>query len=144
MSGTFLDSALDILARTVLGEARNQPREGRTAIAHVAINRATIGFHGASSIPAACLAPFQFSCWNSRDPNCQYIQAATVADPAFADAIQVAQRAMQADDPDPTKGATHYHTVEAPKGASEWPPRWAQGHEPVATIGDHVFYKGIA
>jgi len=41
------------------------------------------------------------------------------------------------DVPDPElEGVMHYH-------AAEVSPFWAEGHEPVKQIGNHVFYEGV-
>src|SRR5512134_3045692 len=57
---------LSVMARTVYGEARGEPHEGRLAVAHVILNRARAGGWFGAGVSEVCL---QFSCWNPGDPN---------------------------------------------------------------------------
>jgi hypothetical protein len=84
----------------------------------------------------------QFSCWNPSDPNIAAITRAGPDDAAFVECRRAAQDAM--DEADFTGGATHYHTIRAPRGAAAWPPAWARRHRPTCTVGAHAFYAGIA
>jgi len=62
------------------------------------------------------------------------MQMVNVADPMYRDCMRAVLEAC--DGPDPTSGATHYHTTAIA-------PYWAEGHTPVVTIGNHAFYVGI-
>ncbi len=135
---------IGILARTIYGEARGEPYEGKKAIAHVVLNRVRRGdgqFRRDVTLAAACLRWMQFSCWNPDDPNVAAITRVDPDDSAFRECQRAAHEAM--DETDFTGGATHYHTVQAPRGAA-WPPAWARGHRPTCTVGAHAFYAGIA
>ena len=46
------------------------------------------------------------------------------------------QNSIVSSSADRTKGSTHYHTVAVK-------PPWAKYKEPIITIGNHLFYKGI-
>ena len=129
-----LDDVL-IAARTVYGEARDQPFRGQKAVAHVIRNRAVSGKDGPDhSIAAAALRHRQFSAWNRDNPNREKALAADVSDAAFRRALHAVLEAL--DENDFTKGAEHYH--------ARWiKPEWAVGHTPVAEIGDHIFYNGV-
>lgn len=129
---------IDICARTVWGEARGEPYEGKLAVAHVLINR----WQGQSgqwarddTLATACLRHRQFSAWNQGDPNFVPLQTQNVAQPVFRDCMRAVLEALNADK-DPTAGSRHYHTDSIM-------PTWARGHEPVARIGHHVFYNDI-
>ncbi len=137
---------IDTLARTVYGEARSEPLQGQIAVAHVVLNRyAQPGWWTRQqgdgvpddTIEAACLDPWQFSCWNDGDPNRAKLEAATLADPALRRAMAVACAAVEGLEGfgDPTGGATHYH-------ARSIRPDWDYEalSEPVA-IGAHHFYR---
>ncbi len=117
-------------ARTIAGEARNQPVNAQRAVAFVPWNRACIS---GRSVAFECRKPAQFSCWNDADPNRQVIEAMTVAQLAPFLAL-IAE--IDAGCVDPSNGATFYHTQAVS-------PRWALGRRPCALVGAHIFYKGM-
>lgn len=123
------------VARTVWGEARGEPWIGQVAVAWVIRNRvARPGWWG-RDYESVCLAPRQFSCWDDTPaiidqtprtmPNCYAAACAVLLD----------------DEPDPTAGATHYHSIRRPSWAAQWPPGWAASLTETARIGGHVFYR---
>ena len=73
------ENDLQILARTLFGEARGEGDEGLEAVACVIMNRYKSGkwFTGYDvlngkkipSVAQTCLKKAQFSCWNKNDPN---------------------------------------------------------------------------
>lgn len=129
---------LDILARTVYGEARGEPEASRQGVAFVAINRARIAAKtgrkqfGDGSIATACLAPFQFSSWNPNDPNRPQMLAVTLDDPVFQECFYIALQAVLGKVSDPSQGATFYWANSIPT------PAWAQGKDYVS-LGHHRF-----
>lgn len=130
---------VDILARTLWGEARGEGAAGMQAVASVILNRARIarergGFWWGGDVIQVCQKPYQFSCWNRADPNFQKLQAVDERDLYFATALRVARRALAGTLDDNTNGGTHYH-------AASIQPYWARGENPVAVIGRHVFYR---
>ncbi|MCB1721217.1 MAG: cell wall hydrolase [Rhodospirillales bacterium] len=133
---------IDVLARTLWGEARSEGHIGMEAVASVVLNRVKVAQgHGGkywwgSNIIQVCQKPYQFSCWNRSDPNFQKLQAVDNKNLYFATALRIARRAVIGALPDHTGGATHYHTDYAS-------PYWARGQEPSAVIGRHIFYKLI-
>tara|TARA_B110001454_G_C12656913_1_gene407884 strand:+ start:287 stop:790 length:504 start_codon:yes stop_codon:yes gene_type:complete len=56
----------EIIAMTILGEARNQGEAGMYAVACIIQKRAT---NRGISARAVCKEDSQFSCWNKNDPN---------------------------------------------------------------------------
>lgn len=132
---------VDILARTIYGEARGEDRVGQLCVGWVVKNRATRRYRG-EGIAQCCQARMQFSCWNAGDPNYDKLLRTDLSDPVFREAFRNALSVLEGD-LDPTNGSTHYCTVEKPKNASMWPPAWAKGHAPVVIIGRHAFYKDI-
>lgn len=131
--------AIDILARTLWGEARGESLIGIEAVASVILNRVAKakkkgGFWWGNTIEQVCLKPYQFSCWNKNDPNYPKLQAMDVSDQAFAVCLRIARRAVHGVLKDRTGGATHYHTKDIQ-------PKWALSAETIADIGHHVFYK---
>lgn len=139
--------AVDTLARTMWGEARGESQQaaGMTAVAHAVLNRVAGPSWWGSDVVSVCRKHAQFSCWNAGDPNREPMLRATSADPAFALALDIADKLLQrkADDPervraDPTQGCTHYFARSPPN----WP-AWAVGQPVHITIGNHLFFKNI-
>ena len=128
---------IEITARTVYGEARGELEAGMIAVAWVIRNRAEKGGWWGDTPEKACLMPWQFSCWNKADPNLEKIKAVDLDSDVFRQCL-IATAAVFADlVPDPTGGACHYHV----EGIS---PPWAKDRIPDVTIGNHLFYRGIA
>lgn len=130
-----MNKDIDILARTIYGEARGEIADGQRAVGLVVINRYKSGkWYAGASIADTCLKPFQFSCWNKKDPNCAKITMATEA--VLKPYWELAERLLNGELADITNGATHYHTKNCH-------PAWSKGKLPCAIIGNHIFYKGI-
>ena len=130
---------IDVLARTLYGEASGESAIGMEAVACVVLNRVKVaqkigGYWWGNSIIDVCQKPYQFSCWNKSDPNLKRIQKVTDKNLYFATALRIARRAVIGSLRDVTHGATHYH-------ADYVYPYWAEGEKPVTTIGRHIFYK---
>ena len=129
---------VDVLARTLWGEARGEGAQGMEAVANVILNREKIArakgkFWWGNNIIQICQKPYQFSCWNRSDPNFRKLQEVDGSDLYFATAFRIANRAVLGVLDDITLGATHYH-------ADYITPYWAKGKEPIAIIGSHKFY----
>ena len=146
MSYTARD--IQILARTLYGEARGESWAGKVAVAWVVRNRAELDLHNdgkpdwwGEGIAGVCLKPWQFSCWNADDPNRDKLLKVTPADPFFRECLAAAAAVLGNIEPDPTAGATHYHTTARPTWATAWPPKWADGQSIVATVHNHQFYR---
>ncbi len=140
-SHQYREQSIDVLARTIYGEARGEPVRGKEAVAAVVVNRVRRarlrnGYWWGHDIKSVCQKPWQFSCWNESDPNRDKLCAVTSANSVFKTCLRVARRAVAGTLKDPTAGATHYHALGIE-------PPWARGHEPSATIGRHKFYADI-
>ena len=131
--------AIDILARTIWGEARGEPRLGKEAVAAVILNRLKRGPERrfGATLEQTCRMPLHFSCWNEHDPNLPKLMAVTEAIPAFRECKEIAALAVDGQLVDPTNGADHYHTHAVA-------PRWSRGKIPCAIIGTHLFFNDIA
>ncbi|MBO6808833.1 cell wall hydrolase [Thalassospira sp.] len=134
-------SEVEVLARTLYGEARGEELAGIEAVASVILNRVAFAkrrgrYWWGNDVKSVCLKPAQFSCWNKADPNRKKLLALSPRDPAYRLCKRIAKRAVAGELPDQTDGATHYHTHAVD-------PFWARGHVPVAEIGNHLFYKNI-
>lgn len=134
----YRELEIDVLARTLWGEARGEGTAGMQAVANVVLNRVKIAQeHGkywwGNNIIQVCQKPYQFSCWNRSDPNFRKLQAVGMDDLYFATAKRLARRAAAGKLEDITYGATHYH-------AAGFEPYWVAGERPCAVIGKHIFY----
>ncbi|CCQ72302.1 cell wall hydrolase [Magnetospira sp. QH-2] len=133
---------VDILARTLYGEARGEPPEGAEAVASVIMNRVLRGrrrrngYWWGETVEEVCQKPWQFSCWNEDDPNRDKIEKVGPGNPIFDRCLWVARRAVDRKLKDRTFGATHYHAMGID-------PHWAFGREACALIGHHLFYNDV-
>lgn len=134
VSGILDDRALDILARTIWGEARGEPQAGQIAVAYVAKNRARKPGWWGGDIISVCQARDQFSCWRPTDPNRPKLLGVTTSDPVFVNILKIARKVMAGEVADPTDGATSYHTLDCHPG-------WDANLCVTARIGNHIFYK---
>lgn len=140
---------VDTLARTIWGEARGEGVEGMEAVAAVIMNRVKLDIGGdgkpdwwGEGVEGVCRKPWQFTCWSVGDPNFAKIDRVTPEiDKRFAQALEIAEKAVAGELPDPTCGATHYCT-EAVLPRTAWA-RLENGMPriPTAKIGRHVFFK---
>lgn len=133
-TGQFSD--IEIFAKTLWGEARNQGYEGQQAVASVILNRVKLNGWRGHDIRSVCLKPFQFSCWLQSDPNRPKLMEVTTKDPIYTQCIGIAGNAAVGALPDNTNGGTSYYAKSMP-----YPPNWASGQHPCAEIGDHLFFK---
>lgn len=127
---------IDLMARTVWGEARGEGLRGMQAVANVIMNRKNAGMWYGRTVEDVVLKPYQFSCWNENDPNYSKIQKVTESDPAFENAKGLAKLAYEGDLLDITGGATHYHRA----GTT---PNWASSMQETTIIGNHIFYREV-
>lgn len=131
----FTTQDLDVMVRTVWGEARNQGTDGWEAVAWIIRTRATwrpqawwgIGIAG------VCQKAEQFSCWNENDPNRDKLEALSETDTLYQKISVVCDQVLEGLIADPTCGATHYEVTGTDAG-------WSRGRYPSAVIGQHSFY----
>jgi N-acetylmuramoyl-L-alanine amidase len=117
----------EIIALTLLAEARGEGAEGMEAVAMVIKQRMANRKQTASQV---CLAPKQFSCWNGKTSDDLHHLWQS---PAASDAIDVVRRFDELD-PAVIGHADHYCTVNIQ-------PFWSIVQVPVVVIGNHTFYK---
>ncbi len=132
---TLLHYPDSLLAICVWREARNQSNEAKLGVVWVIRNRAAnpkAPYAGRHDVWSNIMAPLQFSSFNRNDPNASLLPAP--GDSAFPDCCA----AVDSGEPDPTNGATHYHSF--PAGHQDWP-IWATPDKLTATIGAFKFYK---
>ncbi len=137
-----LERDVDVLARTIFGEARGELVRGQEAVAAVIINRVRRArdrngrYWWGTTVETVCLRDWQFSCWNADDPNRRKIETVTPENRTFQTCLRVARRAVSGTLKDPTDGATHYHA----RGVR---PPWSRRRAPCAEIGRHQFYNDV-
>ncbi len=135
------ENDIDILARTIYGEARGENYLGKKAVASVIINRykRKTWFSG-ETIAATCQFAVegskfhQFSCWNTWDKNYKIIKSVAPAD--MKEEVEIATGYVDGTLRDVVAGCCHYHV----KGAN---PKWARGCVPDFEIGNHLFYSKV-
>lgn len=128
----------DILARTLVGEARGEGQSGMESVACIVMNRVAKQTWYGKSPKQVCLKPWQFSAWNKNDPNRAIIENLDIETAIYREALKIARRAIAGQLIDPTKGATHYYDRRMPT-----PPGWAAGKIPCAILGHHLFFNDI-
>lgn len=130
--------ALDryIGAATAYMEASNQGPVGIRAVMHVLFNRLQFSPKYGSTIADICLKPWQFSCWNTADPNRHRLAVVDDGESILTDCYAAYDETVAGSD-DPTLGATHYIA----DGIT--PPQWVTEATQTVKIGSHTFYKGV-
>ncbi|CAF1237014.1 unnamed protein product [Adineta ricciae] len=136
MSRSATEKDIDTLTRTVWGEARGEPDEGKAAVAHVVINRAKSGNAYGEGIEGVCRKDQQFSCWNKDDVNRGQIDKLDTNNQEYKKNRRIVEEVLNGTRPDNTKGSTHYHRTDTPHN-------WASGKRPAAEHGAHSFYNNI-
>lgn len=138
---------LDVVGRTLWGEARGETFAGQVAVAWVIRNRVEMDL-GNDGKPdwwgegyiGVCQKAWQFSCWNKKDPNSAYLRGEKQIPVAQLEAVKRAVvEATRGGSVDPTKGATHYYNPHVIAKA----PAWTVGAVFCGRIGAHLFYRGV-
>ena len=127
---------IEILSRTIYGEARGDSSLGKLSVGWVVVNRMSKYKH--KSLSETCLKSIHFSCWNNsrdHDVNQLAMMTADLSSSTYAQCVIAAIGAAHGLKPDPTGGSTHYHTF----GIS---PKWAEGKTYIS-IGKHKFYNDV-
>ena len=125
------------LAENVYHEARGEPLAGQYAVAEVTLNRVASPLYPSS----ICAVVYQ-EAWDRRRQ--RYVGAFSWTEirevlgrprgRAWRRALEVATEAYERRAEPRVDGALFYH-------ATSVEPEWAKGKTPVATIGNHVFYR---
>jgi spore germination cell wall hydrolase CwlJ-like protein len=118
---------------TIWIEARGEPFEGKLAVAEVIRNRTARHYNSNGTVAGTVLQPYQFSGWNTKDPN--RISAAQLddADLSLAECRRAWAQAQTGSDI--AKGAVLYFN---PRVVGR--PSWADISKRVAIIGHHEFF----
>ena len=118
-----------VVALTILGEARGEGFEGMAGVASVIQTRAIERKQSPSQV---CLAPLQFSFWNTKPSKAE--QDKLMSNPQANNALHLAKLVCERRLPDMVNGANHYHAISVN-------PKWAKDRQLVALIKHHKFYR---
>lgn len=129
-------TSVDVMARTLYGEARGCGADGMKHVAMVILNRVHHPRWWGTGVIGVCQAPYQFSCWNKNDPNRAKIEAVTDTDPIFVQAIAIATQAIAGNLPDVTSGADSYFALSMAQ-----PPTWIERATKTYQDAWHAFYR---
>lgn len=117
-----------------------------TPINRVKVNRLRFG----ATVKDACLEHQQYSCWNAAS-GANHDWLMTQADalltgkyvaPIVQQCLAAAEQLLEGTSADVVNGGTHYFSPPSmqPPGRV---PDWAIGKQPCATVGNHLFFKGV-
>ena len=126
----YTPTPTEVVAMTLLGEARGEGRAGVYAVGTVISKRMA---NRGMTARQVCLQKWQFSCWNTNDKNKKKLYNLLRTHSMRTYAMYIAQNINRLDN-SYTKDADHYCTISCK-------PYWAKGKTPVRTIGNHKFYK---
>lgn len=135
----------EVLAVTLYAEARGDGDRGMRAVGAVIANRLAWGLWG-NTWTAVCLAPRQFSCWNTSDDAnhkrlvamCYLLRIAQPV-PELRPALTIARQVIAGESEDQTHGADHYCTNGLLMSAKR--PTWADPGKMTVSLGPHTFFK---
>lgn len=132
---SYTPDDLDILTRTLLGEARGEGVIGMRGVGWVARNRTLHSAYFGVGISGVLLKRAQFSCWNQGDPNRAVIMRLASTSPLYVDARQIAADVLNGAVDDPTNGADSYYAI------TSHAPYWAATAVRTRLIGHHQFCR---
>ena len=121
------DASCNKLAEAIIFESRGEPDIGKVAVAQVILNRKKDPRWG-NSVTAVVHQPYQFSYLKDKHKQ----RPPTKHD--WTTARKIAHAVITGAEYNPVGNATHYH-------ATHVQPKWAKKLQPVAKIGNHVFYR---
>jgi hypothetical protein len=147
MNDAFLKlSPVQVLCLTIYGEARGEPTEGKIAVGSVILERVDHRNWDGKTITEVCFKPYQFSCYNERDPN--YPKLLHIAERwdfelatgmTLNDCYGIALGLLNGNIPrTPEIAAAHCCQYATAKGAENV--KWDDKMKVVAKIGSHIFF----
>jgi len=127
---------VDVMARTVWGEASGTGAAGMRHVAAVIMNRVHNPTVWGGDIVEVCLSPNQFQVWNTNSPALARITKVTVSDPWFLIALGIAHAAVAGKLVDETYGADAFFAI-----SMKHPPSWTKRARHTYSDGWHSFWK---
>lgn len=137
-------NAVDLLIRTVMGEAGTEPYEGKVAVAAVILNRVRDGGFGGHSVRGVVSSHFkkvwQFEPWGK---HCRVLSHFTSRSPGWDISAKAVEEARNGHDP--TSGATHFANVKTVlRRKNTAAMRWIGALTHTTIIGRHTFGRSRA
>lgn len=122
---------------TIAQEASSQSFDGKVGVAEVIRNRMITRYNSDGTGLGTVLAPYQFSGWNSKDPNRVRVGRLDKDSKVIKDCIAAWLKASISRS-NLTQGANLYHAI-----SMDPYPSWVYSPKVTMTtqIGDHIFYK---
>jgi len=124
---------------TILQEARSQTLDGMIGVAEVIRDRTRSKFYSNGTVISTVLWPYQFSGWNTKDPNREICGKMEMDNPLVIMAIKAWKLALN-NNTNLTGGALFYHAISMNPF-----PTWSSSPEMEKTtqIQDHIFYRKV-
>ena len=125
--------------QTIAQEASSEPFEGKVAVAEVIRERTKTRFFSNGTIYSTVLWPWQFSGWNTDDPNRIRVAKMDLTHPMLIECIKAHEEAFL-NNSNIVLGANLYHAVTMKDY-----PKWTASHKVsrVKQVGSHIFYREI-
>ncbi len=131
-------SDIDLVARLVVGEARQEPVEGRTAVVYVVLNRSLAGHFG-GTVPDVVMRRKAFEPMTKPKIR-KRLMSLPPTNKHVLDARSIVRNILFGWLPDPTDGATHFANVRiVKKRKNAKAMRWIRRLENPVVIGRHTF-----
>lgn len=138
----------EILALTIIGEARGEPIEGQVAVGSVIRNRLLWSKFKGKRFSDICLAKSQFSCWNEDDANLPFLMdlgaimmmGQEIKDPSLSQCVWVADGIIDWKILDNTRHADHYLATWLFNDPTR-KPKWAKNASNIKVIGRQTFFN---
>ena len=137
--GQELTSEQNVIAQTLLGEARGDGKAGMYAIACIVKRRVELKSYP-NTAAKACLQPSQFDYWTQHkrakwdDINRANVKRLMQTDTELVRYAKMLAININRLDLNYINNADHYCTLKTHN-------YWTKGNKPVKTIGNHKFYK---
>jgi hypothetical protein len=147
MNESFLKlTPAQVFALTIYGEARGESTEGKIAVGSVILERVDHRNWDGKTIPEVCFKPWQFSCYNERDPNYPKLlhiaerwDSEMAVNESLNECFGIALGLISANiDRTPEIAENHCCQYATDRGAANV--KWDDGMRVVTKIGQHTFY----
>lgn len=129
---------------TIWQEARGEPFLGKLAVAQVIKNRTLRKYNSDGTVPGTVLAPYQFSGWNTKDPNRPVSGLLDIEDAVVRSCQEAWRLASYPSQKFMSLGHKFPAVLFHARTMSEYP-EWTKSERvvKVAEIGNHIFYDDL-